>query len=89
MGAVTNKQEDRAALAILHGMPIEARKWLQHHFGNALAGAKGMLELGRYREAMGAIDHAVSDLRQLTPPNDRAQIKAITKAIARARNERR
>ncbi len=77
MGAVTNAQEDAAALALVHAIPTEARRWIQHHFGNALAGAIGMLQISRYAEAMEALDHAVYDLRQITPPDERAELTRI------------
>lgn len=88
MGAITNEQEDAAQLALVHGIPREARKWIQHHFGNALAGAIGMLTVGRYKECMEALDHAVTDLRKITPPEERAKIAEINLRIMRQRGRR-
>lgn len=87
MGAITNEQEDAEALALVHAMPKEARRWIQHHFGNALAGAIGMLTIGRYAECMEALDHAVSDLRKVTPPAERAQIAEINLQMIRQRRQ--
>lgn len=87
MGNVTNEQEDAAALALVHQIPIDARRWLQHHFGNALAGAMGMLHLGRYVEAMEALDHAVHDLRQITPPEDRERFAQMNQMFMKQREE--
>jgi hypothetical protein len=77
VGNVTNEQEDARDLALVHQIPVEARRWIQHHFGNALAGAMGMLHLGRYDEAMEALDHAVADLRRITPPEERERFARI------------
>lgn len=85
MGAVTNAADDAAQLAQVHAMHKDARRWIQHHLGNALAGAMGMLQIGRYEEAMAALDHAAADLRQITPPDERAAISKINKHIMKER----
>ena len=79
MGAVCKIEEEREQLAEVHRIHPDARKWLQHHFGNALAGAIGMLQIGNYIEAEKALDHAIRDLRQITPPEERIEIMSMNR----------
>lgn len=88
MGAITNAEEDAAQLALVHAMPKDARKWIQHHFGNALAGALGGLAVNRIDLVEEAINHAVSDLRKITPPADRARIEQINRMMIKNRERR-
>ena len=88
MGAITNAEEDREQLAAVHRMEPEARRWIQHHLGNALAGAIGMLYIGRYAEAQESLDHAINDLRQITPPDERAELRRMNMQMMVKRGRR-
>lgn len=88
MGAIINEAEDQEQLAHVHAMHRDGRRWIQHHFGNALAGAIGMLTVGRYKEAMEALDHAVEDLRKVTPPQERVDLARINLQMMRQRGRR-
>lgn len=56
---------DEQAIAMLRSMPLEAREWLHHHFGNSLQCVIGGLVIGDYEMARKAAQHAVADLRKI------------------------
>jgi len=87
MGAVTDKEKDAAQLAQVHAISADAREWIMHHLGNALAGAIGMFQIGRYDLAAEALDHAACDLRQIMPPADRARFAEINGMMREQRNK--
>lgn len=57
--------EDEQAIAMLRSMPVEARSWLHHHFGNSLQCVIGGIQIGDYEMARNAAQHAVEDLRKI------------------------
>ena len=57
--------DDHLAIAEIKKLPSWALEWIHHHFGNALTGVIGGIEIKDYKLAKQAAEHAIADLKKI------------------------